>query len=101
MFVSAVAIIALGALVFGALKFLFWINSVVCLGLMERQLPRAYWRWTPAELMLSAVASICFSAAIILRIGGWLLPALFGVTSLSWLAYMTRRVWRLSEPSGM
>jgi hypothetical protein len=98
MVVSAAAIVALAAVVFGALKFLFWINSVVFLGLMERQLPRAYWRWTPAELVLSALASICFSAAMILRIDGWLLAAPFGLTSLSWLAYMARRVWLMSQP---
>ena len=93
-----IGIIALSAMVFGAMKFLFWINSVIFLGLMERQLPRAYWRWTPAELVLSSVASICFSAAVILRIDGWSLAAPFGVASLIWLAYMARRVWSLSQP---
>ena len=93
-----IGIIALSAVVFGALKFLFWINSVIFLGFMERQLPRTYWRWTPAELVLSAMASICFSAAVILRIDGWLLAAPFGLVSLSWLAYMARRVWLLSQP---
>jgi hypothetical protein len=97
-FVLAVTIIALSAVGFAAMKFLFWINSVIFLGLMNRDVPRTYWKWMPVEAMLSAVASTCFSAAIILRIDGGLLAIPFMVASLSWLAYMVRRVLLISRP---
>jgi hypothetical protein len=96
--ILAVAIIALSAVGFAAMKFLFWINSVIFLGLMGRDVPRIYWKWTPLEAMLSAVASTCFSAAIVLRIDGGLLAVPFMVASLSWLAYMLHRVWLISQP---
>ena len=103
MAVSALAILAMSAAIFGGLKFLFWINSAIFLGLMNRSLPREYWRWTPVEVVLSTVASISFSAAFILRpeadeTARWFLPAIFCISALVWLAYMARRVWLISEP---
>jgi hypothetical protein len=62
MVVSALAMVALSAAIFATLKFLFWINAVICLGLMDRNVPRTYWTWTPIEVLLSVVASICSSA---------------------------------------
>ena len=100
---SALAILALSAAIFAAFKFLFWINAVIFLRLMDRDLSRTYWRWTPVEVGLSAVASISCSAALVLRpeaneAARWLLPAVFGISVLTWLAYMARRVWLISEP---
>jgi hypothetical protein len=92
------AIVALSALVFGAMKFVFWANSLVSLSLMNRVPPRNYWKWTPAEIVLSTVSSICFCSAIVLRSDSWLLAGPFVVATLSWLVYMARRVWLFSEP---
>ena len=98
MVVSAVAIIVLSAVVFGSLKILLWINSVIFLSLMQRTVPQTYWSWTPAEVVLAAVASVSFAAEMILRTGLPVLPIIFGASSLAWLAYMARRVWLISEP---
>jgi hypothetical protein len=94
---SLFVIVALSTLMFGAMKFTFWANAVIFLSLMKRDIPRIFWTWTPVEAVLSAVASISFCAAIILREGP-ILAAPFGIAALSWLAYMTRRVWVISRP---
>jgi len=101
--VLALAILALSVAIFGAIKFLFWINADIFLDLLDRNIPRGYWQWTPVEAILSAVASISCSAAFVLRpeadeSARWLLPAIFCVSALAWLAYMARWVWLISEP---
>lgn len=95
---STLAIVTMSLVAFWGLKIMLWGNLVVFLPGIGREVPRTFWTWTPLEVVLSGVASVSFSSAIILEVDGWTLAAPFMVSSLSWFAYMIRRVWRTSKP---
>ncbi len=94
---SLAALIGVTALVFIALKFTFWANALILLSLMQRRIRKKFWRFSLIEVAIGLISSMSFSYGIIMNDNRLLVAIIFTVSTLGYLAYSIRRVWRLSE----
>jgi len=95
-----ISTLALALAVFFSLKFLYWINAKIFLSLMGRSFSRRFWRFTLAEMVLSALTAFMFSYSLINKADGTIFPLIFIASSIAYIFYTALRVWSLSKPRG-
>ena len=94
---SLAILVGVVVLVFFALKFTFWANALILLSLMQRRIRKEFWKFSAIEVAIALISSVSFSYGIIINDYRLLTAIIFIVSTLGYLAYMIRRVWRLSE----